>query len=157
MACIDFIVGFTRWFRKVLSRCSFRTSSIWNVYPRRHVNFSRQTLANHASPSWVRCQFRADRNDHSFHFVDFLLGFQCLSIWKLSLQQNESQKFNVNTRWKLRKNSNEHELNMGCGTSVEDGDDSHGLSLGKSEKGELTVVKTLPISTNPAAISGKFW
>lgn len=23
---------------------------------------------------------------------------------------------------------------MGCGTSVEDGDDSHGLSLGKSEK-----------------------
>lgn len=31
---------------------------------------------------------------------------------------------------------------MGCGTSVEDGDDSHGLSLGKSEKGELSLAKT---------------
>lgn len=31
---------------------------------------------------------------------------------------------------------------MGCGTSVEDGDDSNGLSLGKSEKGELSLVKT---------------
>ena len=31
---------------------------------------------------------------------------------------------------------------MGCGTSVEDGDDSHSLSLGKSEKGELSLVKT---------------
>ena len=70
------------------------------------------------------------RNDHSFHVVDFLLGFQCLSLWKLSLQQ-------FNTRWKLRTNSKEQKLNMGCGTSVEDGDDSHGLSLRKSEKGEL--------------------
>lgn len=31
---------------------------------------------------------------------------------------------------------------MGCGTSVEDGDESNGLSLGKSEKGELSFVKT---------------
>ena len=45
---------------------------------------------------------------------------------------------------------------MGCGTSVEDGDDSHGLSLGKSEKGEISLVKTFPIPSNPAAISGKF-
>lgn len=38
-------------------------------------------------------------------------------------------------------------LNMGCGASVEDGDESNGLSLGKSEKGELS----------PKAIANKFW
>ena len=42
----------------------------------------------------------------------------------------------------MRTNLNEHKLNMGCGTSVEDGDESNGLSLGKSEKGELSLVKT---------------
>lgn len=31
---------------------------------------------------------------------------------------------------------------MGCGASVEDGDESNGLSLKKSEKGELSLHKT---------------
>lgn len=35
---------------------------------------------------------------------------------------------------------------MGCGASVEDGDELNGLSLGKSEKGELSLLRTVFIS-----------
>ena len=46
---------------------------------------------------------------------------------------------------------------MGCNASVEDGDENpRGLSLGKSEKGELSLQRICFYQPNPVAVINKF-